>query len=182
MFRAMKENGWMFPSLVLSLLGLLFLLGPPSAMGEMYKYRDKHGTLIFTDCYDCIPGEYRNQVEKIRDAAPARAEERPNETPRKREGEATEKPGQGNTPGAKTAEDLRREKETKEKQDAVVREKRARLEELRMRLAAVQQEKASLRTHWMVFDKIRLNQFNQEIEDLEKEIQALQAEIEEDRR
>ena len=58
-------------------------------------------------------------------------------------------------------------------------EKEKQIEELQEQITARQKEQRSLRTNWMVYDKIKLNQLNQEIEGLEKQIAALQKELSE---
>ena len=35
-----------------------------------YKYIDKNGTIHFTDSYESIPQQYRNQVELMKEPAP----------------------------------------------------------------------------------------------------------------
>jgi hypothetical protein len=184
MFRGMKENGFMFPSFLILFFVLALLLPARSVQGAMYKYADKNGTVIFTDCYDCIPQPYRDRAQKIRDMAPfsARPTEGGKEVPENRDGGNVSRPEPGNPAGEKIAGESGRGREEKEKNATAIREKQARLEELNARVAALQQEKSSLRTNWMVFDRIRFNQLNQEIEALQKEIQDLQSEIEEDRR
>ncbi len=179
MFRLMEKNGTFSPSTVILFLFLVVFLAPDLAQGAMYKYTDKNGTVIFTDCYECIPKPYRDQVEKmkIREEPPAPTPPETKQkgaTPEIQGGGPTSKPEPGKSVEASGESD--REKESRDKKLQASREKEARIQELRTRLEAAQREKAGLRTNWMVFDRIRTNQLNQEIENLQKEIQALQAE------
>lgn len=74
----MKKNNFRLP---LSLLGasvLILLFGMVSAsQAAMYKYVDKKGVTHFTDRYESIPGEYRNQIQTIRDTAKPEPAEKP---------------------------------------------------------------------------------------------------------
>ena len=47
--------------------------GGPPAFNIIYKYRDKDGIIHFTNQYDSIPGEYRDQAEVIRETASPQA-------------------------------------------------------------------------------------------------------------
>ncbi len=175
----MRKNACALGSLVLLLSLLVVFPAPHLAQGAMYKYVDKNGTVIFTDCYECIPQPYRNQVQKIREVEPPPASREAGKEAAPEEGRKAVNPEPRKAEGERAAEGSHGTEGQGKKKSAALREKEERLEALRTRLQAVMQEKAGLRTNWMVFDRIRTNQLNQEIESIQKEMEALQAEIQE---
>ena len=164
------------PSRICTLLLALFLIASfvqlRPAQGSFYRYVDRDGIVHFTDNLDSIPEEYRNQIKIYKEEAT------PKPTPL--EAGVTEEKG-----------DKRREaEERKEAEAKALREKVAREEKLKERqeiqeringlqeqIRAKQEEQGSLRTTWMVYDRIRLNQLNAEIAALGQEIQSLQQEL-----
>jgi len=160
-------------------LTLLFLW-PIYAEGAMYKYIDKNGTVNFTDCYECIPKEYRNKVKRLRE------EPRP-QTP----GEPSAEEGKRATEESAPKEQARQSKEAEQEQrEAEERaasekaeqerklqareEKERRIAELTQQIAAKEEEINNLRTTWMVYDRTNLYRLTGEIEALKKEVQAIQ--------
>ena len=167
------------------LLLLLFFIVPPIslrlayAQASFYKYVDKDGNIHFTDSLDSIPEEYRTQIKIYREQKtpkPALSEE---------EGAAEEKSLQ-----LKEAEEKKKEAEEKALQEKAAREEKDkeqkevqdRIADLQQQIRAKQEEQGSLRTTWMVYDRIRLNQLNAEIAGLVQEINSLQQELAEKQR
>ncbi len=177
----MKRNACSLGSVVFLLSSALMLLAPDPSPGAIYKYKDKNGTVIFTDCYECIPQAYRHQVEKMREVEPpAAAPEAGKETAPRDDRKAVKTEPRPAPDDEGAAEKSGRGERGEKKKPGAIREKEERLETLRTRLQAALQERASLRTNWMVFDRIRTNQLNQEIESIRKEMDALQAGIQEE--
>jgi flagellar biosynthesis GTPase FlhF len=158
----------------------LLFLWPIYAEGAMYKYIDKNGTVNFTDCYECIPKEYQNRVQRLR-------EEPGSQTP----GEPSVEEGKRATEKSALKEQVRQSKEAEqEKREAEERaasekaeqerklqarqEKERRIEELTQQIAAKEEEISNLRTTWMVYDRTNFYRLTGEIEALKKEIQAIQ--------
>ena len=158
----------------------LLFLWPICAEGAMYKYMDKNGTVNFTDCYECIPKEYRNKVQRLRE------EPRPQPS-----GEPSVEEGKRTTEESAPKEQVRQSREAeRERQEAEERaarekaeqekklqarqEKEKRIEELTQQIAAKEEEINNLRTTWMVYDRTNLYRLSGEIEELKKEIQSIQ--------
>jgi hypothetical protein len=98
--------------------------------------------------------EAGERAEKIRDAA------------------AREKEAEARAPQEKAAQEEKlKAREAKEK----------RIAEMQAQIRAKQQEQRNLRTTWMVYDRAKLNQLNQDIANLEKEIESLRREMAEDK-
>ncbi len=162
------------------------MFGMALAQGVFYKYVDKNGTVHFTDRLESIPPEYRNQV-KVRKQQVEKSS-LPQTKPEA--GRALKKPGSGEKGGvrpstagkgsdaAKAAiEKAQRAKQEKERIQKARQEKTKEIEKLRKQIEAKDKEASSLRTNWMVYDKIRLNQLNEEKQRLQKEVQTLQEEL-----
>ena len=151
---------------------------PAAGHAAMYRYTDKNGNVNFTDCYECIPKEYQNQIKQI--------QESPSQSPQQSIGETKEgvpAPEQEDKlKSKKEAEDRQtaREKEIREQKRKVRQEKQDRIEELRKQIEAKRQEISSLRTTWMVYDRIRFTQLNQEIAGLQSQIESIQSELDSD--
>jgi len=158
---------------LLTLFGALVFPWASSAEAAFYKYTDKKGVVHFTDSLDSIPAEYRNQVKEYKEIKQPEASPPPQK-------------GAGKDPGAADQERQLREAEQKKKeaeanaaQEAKQKaqaEKQKQIAALQQQIAAKQKEAGSLRTNWMVYDKIKMNQLNEEIASLEKQIEALQKE------
>jgi len=154
---------------------------PSSAAGASYKYIDKNGTVHFTDRYESIPKEYRDQIKIIQEGVrpqtpvlPSREKESKEEggpSPVEQAGKSKEAELQKEAE-AKKAQD----KEAEEKKLKVLKDKEERIESLRKQVEDKQKEKKSLRTRWMVYDRNTIYRLDQEIEALEKQIQAIQNE------
>jgi len=155
---------------------------------QMYKYTDKRGTIHFTDRYESIPEEYRNQVKVIRE------EPRPTSPKKNLGGKEIGREGgiPGRAPSEKMIEEKKAEDEAKKAQEAQERaareaklkarlEKQKKIAELQDQIRAKVDEQKSLRTTWMVYDRTRLIQLNQEIAALEKEIESIQKELAEEK-
>ena len=161
------------------LLALFFIIPPTPlrmahAQAYFYKYVDKNGNIHFTDSLDSIPEEYRNQIKEYRE------EETPKPALSEQERAAQEKSNR-----RKEAEEKKKEAEEKALQEKAAREEKIkeekeiqdRIADLQQQIRDKQQEQGSLRTTWMVYDRIRLNQLNTEIAALVQEINSLQQEL-----
>jgi len=173
-------------------LGLLFIPSWPTAVdAQIYKYIDKRGTVHFTDRWESIPKEYRNQIETIKESPSPEVSAQPSEKEERKEG--------GETPPGKEKEQIspekmaevkRKEAEAKAAQEKEAREKKLRaqeekikrIEELNKQITAKQEEINKLRTTWMVYDRINYNRLSQEIEALQKEAQSIQEALTEERK
>ena len=161
-----------------------------SADSGVFKYIDKNGTIHFTDSYESIPEQYRNQVELMKEPAP-QTPSQPGEG-----GEGTEKGAgvrkeevqkEGREVEAlkkkeaelKAAQEKeRQEREALEQKLKAREEKEKQIEELRRQIEARQQEQRNLYNNpMMVRDRNQFTQLNQEINDIYKEIQGLQSEL-----
>lgn len=138
-----------------------------SADAATYRYVDKNGTMNFTDCYECIPKEYRNQVKKMREEAAPPVEK------------AKEAASAGKeAPKKKEAAKADREKEEQAKKQKAREAKEKRIEELRKQIEAKEEEKAGLRTSPVfVYDRYAANRLDQEIAGLQKQIQEIQEQL-----
>ena len=160
------------------LLGLLILSSviPSERAGvqaAFYKYVDKNGTIHFTDRLEAIPKEYRNQINIFKD------EEKPKPGFPKKERITEEQDRK-----IREAEE-KKKAEAKALQDKSAREEKVKEEqEIQNQIAGLQdqirgrqEEQKSLRTTWMVNDRNRLKQLNQEIAALEQEVRSLQQKL-----
>ena len=140
------------------------------AQSVTYKYVDKNGNIHFTDSAESIPEQYRDQIKVLKEpkypeTKPAPAEE---ETRKIKEGAEKKKEEQ--------AKALQEKAEQEEKLKAR-KEIEERISDLQQQIIAKREEQGSLRTTWMVYDRIKLNQLNDEIAALENEIVALRQEL-----
>jgi len=164
---------------LLALFGLLALPWAPSAEAAFYKYTDKNGVVHFTDRLESIPSEYRNQIKEYKEIKQPEAPPPPEKGASKDPG-ATDKERQ-----LQEAEQKKKEAEAKAAQEKAAQEakqkaqaeKQKQIAALQEQIAAKQKEAGSLRTNWMVYDRIKVNQLNEEIASLEKQIEALQNEL-----
>lgn len=152
------------------LLACLFPCGPASGQSSFYKYVDKNGKVVFTDRLEAVPEQYRDQMKEYKDqpkplAAPVSAGEKAPD-PAAKAREAEQSAGE-------------QEKAEREKAEKLRDEKAKQITELQNQIRTKQQEQRNLRTTWMVYDKIKLNQLNEEIASLEKQIRSLQKELNE---
>ena len=171
----------------------LFFLIPlwlTSADAGVFKYTDKDGIIHFTDSFESIPQQYRNQTEVVKEpspqtsAQPAEGEERKEKGAALRKDELQKDPREIEALKKKEAElKAAQEKEAQEK-EALERklkareEKEAQIEELRRQIEAKQQEQRTLYNNpMMVRDRNQFTQLNQEISDIYKQIQGLQSEM-----
>ena len=152
-----------------------------SAGAAYYKYIDKNGTVHFTDRYESIPQEYRDQIKTIREEPQPQTPQPPAELKeKKREGEpaAEERASKGGETGQKETEAVEaRKKEAEEKKLKAIEEKEKRIEELQKQIDDKRKQQRSLRTNWMVHDRNIIIRLNQEISVLEKKIKAIQDEL-----
>ena len=167
---------------LLALFGLLVSPWAPSAEAAFYKYTDKNGVVHFTDRLESIPSEYRNQIKEYKEII------KEPETPPPPEKGASKDPGSTDKERQlQEAEQKKKEAEAKAAQDKAAQEVRqkARAEKqkqiaaLQEQIAAKNKEAGSLRTNWMVYDKIKINQLNEEVASLQKQIEDLQKELSE---
>ena len=165
----------------LALIGLPAVPWEGSAQGAFYKYVDKKGNVHFTDRFESIPQEYRNQIKEYKEIKP------PEAPPPQEKGEPKDPAAAERDRQLQEAEQKRKEAEAKAAQERAAQEEKLKIrQEKEKRIAGLQEqitsrqkEQRSLRTNWMVYDRIKLNQLNQEIEDLEKQITVLQKELSE---
>ncbi len=164
-----------------ALVGLLAVPWERSSEAAFYKYVDKRGNVHFTDRPESIPEEYQNQIKEYKEmkepeAPPPQEKGEPKDTATvERERQMKEAEQQKKDAEAKAGQ----EKAAQEEKLRIRQEKEKQIEELQEQITARQKEQRSLRTNWMVYDRIKLTQLNQEIEGLEKEIAALQKELSE---
>ncbi len=173
----MKRVNPYISCLIFSLPILCFLLAAISARaGVYYRYTDKNGTVHFTDRYEGIPAEYRNQVQTIRARSLAVPASPPIVEPSQRRGgdEQPRQPSPG-SPEREAEEKAIREAEERKLQARLEKEKQ--IEALKKEINSRIDEQKKLRTNWMVYDRAIIYRLNQEIEGLQKQIQAIQEEI-----
>jgi len=158
---------------LLALFGLLAFPWAPSAEAAFYRYTDKNGVVHFTDRFESIPSEYRNQIKEYK-------EMKQPEAPPPQEKGASKDPGAADQERQlREAEQKKKEAEAKAAQEAKQKaqaEKQKQIAALQEQIAGKQKEAGSVRTNWMVYDRMKLTQLNQEIASLEKQIEALQKE------
>ena len=144
-----------------------------SSEAAFYKYVDKNGGVHFTDQIDSIPPEYRHQIKEYRDRQPAET------PPSKEEAEAAAREKQRREAEEKKEAEAKaqQEKAGREEKERIYKEKEKEISGLQEQITAKQQEQRSLRTNWMVYDKIRLNQLNEDIAGLEKQIEEIRKEM-----
>jgi len=176
----------------LLLASLFFLVSfrPTSADAGVFKYIDKEGTIHFTDSYETIPQQYRNQVELMQEATPqtptqpaegregkGKVEEVRREEVQKEVRELEElKKKEAELKAAQEKE--AQEKEALEKKLKAREEKERQIEELRRQIEAKQQEQRNLYSNPMlVRDRNQFNQLNQEINEIYNQIQVEQREL-----
>ena len=156
---------------LLALFGMLAFPWEPSAEAAFYRYTDKNGVVHFTDRLESIPSEYRNQIKEYK-------EMKQPEAPPPQEKGTSKDPGAANQERQlREAEQKKKEAEAKAAQEAMQKaqaEKQKQISALQEQIAAKHKEAGSLRTNWMVYDRIKVNQLNEEIAALEKQIEALQ--------
>jgi len=154
---------------------------PSSAEGASYKYIDKKGTVHFTDRYESIPQEYRDQIKVIREIVRPEAPAPPSEGKEKKEGggpSSVEQAGKSKEAEVQKEAEAKKaqEKEAEEKKLKAFQDKEERIESLQKKIEDKQKEKKNLRTRWMVYDRNTVYRLDREIEALEKQIQAIQNE------
>jgi flagellar biosynthesis GTPase FlhF len=176
----MKNTSKFFGACLLLLSFILFW--PTSVKADFYKYVDKNGTVHFTDRYESIPKEYRNQIRTIQERPSPQAPAQPLEEKEKKkdEGSVKEKTSQSKAAEEKKKEAearAAREKEEQERKLQARQEKEKQIDDLRKQIEAKEQEIKSLRTTWMVYDRANLYRLNQEIDALKKEVRSIQDEL-----
>lgn len=173
----MKRVNQNISCLIFILPILCFLLTPITARaGVYYRYTDKNGTVHFTDRYEGIPPEYRNQVKTIRARSPAVPAASPTvEPPQRRGGDEPPREALPGSPAKETEEKAAREAEERKLQARLEKEKQ--IEALKTEINNRIDEQKKLRTNWMVYDRAILYRLNQEIEGLQKQIQAIREEM-----
>jgi len=173
------ENSLFFLRAAFLAVTLLFLW-PIYAEGATYKYIDKNGTVNFTDCYECIPKEYRNKVQRLREQprpqtpAEPSVEEGKRTTEESAPREQARQSKEAEREKREAEERAAREKAEQERKLQARQEKERRIEELTQQIAAKEEEINNLRTTWMVYDRTNYIRLSGEIEELKKEIQSIQ--------
>ena len=161
------------------LIGLMAVPWEGSAEAAFYKYVDKKGNVHFTDRFESIPEEYRNQIKEYKEM------KQPEAPPPQEKGEPKDPSAAERDRQLQEAEQKRKEAEAKaaqeraaqEEKQKIRQEKEKQITELQEQVTARQKEQRSLRTNWMVYDRIKLTQLNQEIADLEKKIEEIKKEM-----
>jgi hypothetical protein len=164
-----------------ALFGLAALAWANLAEAAFYRYTDKNGVVHFTDRLESIPEQYRNQIKEYKEM------KQPEALPPQEKGDSKDPAAAERDRQMKEAEQKKKEAEAKAAQERSSQEERLRIRqekekqiaELQEQITARQKEQRSLRTNWMVYDRNKLTQLNQEIEGLEKQIAALQKELSE---
>ena len=161
------------------LIGLMAVPWEGAADAAFYKYVDKKGNVHFTDRFESIPEEYRNQIKEYKEM------KQPEAPPPQEKGEPKDPAAAERDRQQQEAEQKRKEAEAKaaqeraaqEEKQKIREEKEKQITELQEQITARQKEQKSLRTNWMVYDRIKLTQLNQEIADLEKKIEEIKKEM-----
>ncbi len=163
-------------------LFLLFFFSPAGSESEaaIYKYVDKQGGVHFTDSFESIPREYRNQIQTLPEEKTPQSAEKPAAEPEKKE-EGKIQPGPAEAAQKQAREQALQEKQAQERKQKAFEEKANRIEELKKGIEARQKELQGLRTTWMVYDRNTVFRLNKEIEDLRKEIEKIQNELAEEK-
>ncbi|HYB19439.1 MAG TPA: DUF4124 domain-containing protein [Thermodesulfobacteriota bacterium] len=164
-----------FCRILLLLLALLLIaaLAPmqmAQAQSTVYKYVDKNGNLHFTDNIESIPEQYRGQIKALKEPKYPETKPDPAEEEARRIREAQEK----------KKEEQAKEEQAKAEQEEKIKARKEieeRISDLQIEMIAKREEQRSLRTTWMVYDRIRFNQLNDEIAGLERQIEALRLEL-----
>jgi hypothetical protein len=174
----MKTLKTLMPLFVVSVF--LLVCGMISgSQAAMYKYTDKNGVTHFTDRYESIPREYRNQIQTIRETVEPEPAAKPAADQEKKE-EGKAQPAEAAPPDSvkkEAAERALQEKAALEKKQKDFDEKAKRIEDLKKEIADREKELQGLRTTWMVYDRQTVFRLNQEIADLRKEIEEIQKEL-----
>jgi len=158
----------------ISSLLALASLGSTPAQAAFYKYVDKNGNVHYTDRLESIPEEYQNQIKVYKEEG--KTETTP--PPAQKEGQdAAQKLREAEQKRKEAEVQALQEKSAQEEKLKARQEKEKRITELQAQIRARQQDQRNLRTTWMVYDRMKLNELNQEITNLEKEIESLQREL-----
>jgi len=164
--------------LILFAASLFFLIsfGPTSADAELYKYIDKKGTIHFTDSYESIPQEYREQIKVIKE--PSRPSTKPAEGQAEKEIKEIEELKKKEAELKAAQEKEARAREALETRLKARQEKERQIEELRRQIEAKQSEQRTLYSNpLMVRDRNQFLQLNQEINELYQQVQVLQSQL-----
>jgi hypothetical protein len=170
---------FLFIAFFLALIGPLAFPWGGAAEAAFYKYVDKKGNVHFTDRFESIPEEYRNQIKEYKEM------KQPEAPPPQEKGESKDPSAAERERQLQEADQKRKEAEAKAAQERAAQEekfkihqaKEKQIAELQEQITARQKEQRSLRTNWMVYDRIKLTQLNQEIAALEKQIEAIKKEM-----
>jgi hypothetical protein len=142
----------------------------------VYKYIDKKGGVHFTDQFESIPKEYRDQIKTIPVETPPQPAVAPAAEDSKKEA------------GVEKALEEEKKRETalksalekaacEEKKLKAREEKVNRISELQKEIENRRQEMQSLRTTWMVYDRSTIFRLNNEIAEIQQQIQGIQQEM-----
>jgi pyruvate/oxaloacetate carboxyltransferase len=163
-------------------LFLTFMPSFPALAGSsLYKYTDKKGTVHFTDRYESIPQEYRDQIKTFREEPPSPSQGLVLEGQEgKKEGEIAsgKRTDQGEEIERKEAEKREASRRASEEEKLkTIQAKEKQVEELQKEIEDKQKQQRSLRTNWMVHDRNIIIRLNHEIAELEKRIKVIQNEL-----
>jgi hypothetical protein len=175
-------------------LFFLISLWLPSADAGVFKYTDKDGTIHFTDSYESIPQQYRNQVELMKEPTPQTPTQPAEGAEGKEKGAAVRKEEvqkevreiealKKREAELKAAQEKEaQEREAQENKLKAREEKERQIEELRRQIEAKQQEQRTFSNNpMMVRDRNQINQLNQDINEIYKQIQVQQNELDSER-
>jgi hypothetical protein len=168
------------------LLSFFFLWSTVGVEAAIYKYTDKNGGVHFTDRFESIPKEYRDQIKTIpvETPSPPAAPSTQKETGMEKALEEEKK----KEAGVEKALDEEKKKEAALKaalEKAACEEKKLksrgekvdRISELQKEIENRRQEMQSLRTTWMVYDRNTIYRLNNEIAEIQQQIGAIQQEM-----
>ncbi len=158
------------------MLGLSF---PFFVSGQtvFYKYVNKNRNVHFTDRLESIPEQYRDQIKEYKEQGKPETVS----PPAQKSGEPADKIKEAEEKKKEAEARALEEKRAGEEKLKAREEKEKRIAELQDQIRAKQEEQRNLRTTWMVYDRIKLNQLNEEIANLAKEVESLQKDVAEDK-
>lgn len=175
--KSMRKNNILLRG-TFNFLTALSLIASIAGAAEIYKYIDDKGITHFTDRFESIPVEYRQQMKIIKEQ-PSSPISTPTAEPAKEKSEDLSKtPPQKIEVPAQSGQIILSVKEEKLK---AREEKEKQIAELKQQIEEKRKQQSGLRTNWMVYDRYAIIRLNQEIEALEKQIKVLQGDLEEER-
>jgi hypothetical protein len=158
------------------ILAFSILLISPGAEAAIYKYIDKNGGVHFTDRFESIPKEYRNQIQTLPMETPPQPAAAPPVKENKKEADLEKALDEEKKRDAALKATL--EKAVCEEKKLKGREEKVnRISELQKEIENRRQEMQNLRTTWMVYDRNTIFRLNNEIGEIQQQIQGIQQEM-----